>query len=89
MKTITLDVSNIQTKKALHIYLQYMLDLPAHYGRNLDALHDILAAESAEMRIVLAGAQHAQGELTAYMPGLLEVLEDAAQENGKIQVEVK
>ena len=89
MKTIVLDVSNIQTKKALHIYLQYMLDLPAHYGRNLDALHDVLAAESEPMRIVLCGAQHAQGELTAYMPSLLEVLEDAAQENEKLKVGVR
>ncbi len=89
MKTIVLDVSNIQTKKALHIYLQYMLDLPAHYGRNLDALHDVLAAESEPTGIVLCGAQHAQGELTAYMPSLLEVLEDAAQENEKLSFEVK
>lgn len=89
MKTITLDVSNIQTKRALHIYLQYMLELPAHYGRNLDALYDVLAAESEEMCLVLLGAQHAQGELTAYMPGLLEVLEDAAQENEKLTVEVR
>lgn len=89
MKTITLDVSHIHTKKALHIYLQYMLELPAHYGRNLDALYDVLSEQSEEMRIVLAGVQHAQGELTAYMPGLLEVLEDAAQESGKLNIEVK
>ena len=89
MKTIVLDVTHIQTKKALHIYLQYMLDLPAHYGRNLDALHDVLAEESEALRIVLCGAQHAQGELTAYMPALLEVLEDAAQENEKLSFEVK
>lgn len=89
MRTITIDVSNIHTKKALHIYLQYMLDLPSYYGKNLDALHDLLAEESEETRIVLVGAKTAQGELTAYMPGLLEVLEDAAQENAKLRIEVK
>lgn len=89
MKTITLDVGNIQTKRALHIYLQYMLDLPAHYGRNLDALHDVLAQESEQTHIVLCGAQAAQGELTAYMPALQEVLRDAAQENEKLHIEVK
>lgn len=89
MKTITIDVSNIQTKKALHIYLQYMLDLPAHYGRNLDALHDALAQESRETHIVLTGVQHAQGEMTIYMPGVLEVLEDAVQENARLHIEVK
>lgn len=89
MKTITLDVSNIHTRKALHIYLQYMLDLPTHYGRNLDALHDVLAEESEETRIVLCGVQKAQGELAAYMPGLIEVLEDSSRENAKLRVEMK
>ena len=41
MKTIRLDVTNIGTVKALHVYLAYMLDLPDYYGRNLDALHDV------------------------------------------------
>lgn len=89
MKTITLDVSCIQTRKALHIYLQYMLNLPGYYGKNLDALYDLLAQENEEMHIVLMGVQHAQGELTAYMPGLLEVLEDAARENEKLHIDVR
>lgn len=79
MKTIKLDVTNIQTVKALHIYLAYMLGLPAYYGRNLDALHDLLSETTESMRIVLAGDAAAE-EMAAYLPRLERVFEDCAQE---------
>ncbi|MGN0777038.1 MAG: barstar family protein [Candidatus Ventricola sp.] len=80
MKTIKLDVTNISTVKALHVYLAYVLDLPAYYGRNLDALHDVLGEICEQTRIVLTG-RPASGEMAAYLPRLARVLEDAAQEN--------
>ena len=48
MKTIRLDIEHIHTVRALHIYLAYMLDLPAHYGKNLDALYDVLTERGEE-----------------------------------------
>lgn len=89
MSRIELDVRNIDTIRALHIYLAYRLDLPAHYGKNLDALYDMLSTESRSMTLCLAGAGEAQGELAAYMPRLVRVLEDAAQVNDRICLEVK
>lgn len=80
MKTIRLDISHIHTVRALHIYLAYMLDLPAHYGRNLDALHDALGEESDRVHIVLAGEPESE-EMTAYLPRLIRVMEDSAQGN--------
>ena len=76
MKTIKLDISNISTVRALHIYLAYRLDLPAHYGRNLDALHDVLGEESEDMHLVLVG-EPASEEMAAYLPRLVRVLEDS------------
>ena len=83
MKTIKLNVANIQTVKALHIYLAYMLDLPAYYGRNLDALHDVLSEESEPIHILLSGMPNSE-EMMAYLPKLECVLSDCAQENDKI-----
>ena len=88
MNRIELDVRNIFTVRALHIYLAYRLDLPAHYGKNLDALYDVLTEESRMAAIRIAGTKEAQGELTAYMPKLLRVFEDAAGENERISVEI-
>jgi len=83
MKTIKLDISNIQTVKALHIYLAYMLELPAHYGRNLDALHDVLGEMDEPLRIELAGAA-CSDEMRAYQPQLERVFSDSGQENGRL-----
>ncbi|MBQ7887735.1 MAG: barstar family protein [Clostridia bacterium] len=83
MKTIRLDITHIQTVRALHIYLAYMLDLPAYYGRNLDALHDALCEESDLVHIALVGAP-ASGEMAAYLPRLERVMEDCAQENTRV-----
>ena len=88
MKTVTLDVRNIETVGALHIYLQYMLDFPAYYGRNLDALHDLLTEWSEETKIVLL-ADGVKGENAAYLPRLARVMNDAAQENEKLSVEIR
>lgn len=88
MNRIELDVRNIFTVRALHIYLAYRLDLPAHYGKNLDALYDVLTEESRTAAIRITGTKEAQGELTAYMPKLLRVFEDAAGENERISVEI-
>ena len=84
MKTIKLDISNISTVRALHIYLAYQLDLPAHYGRNLDALHDVLGEESEDMSLMLVG-EPASEEMAAYLPRLVRVLEDS--ENAHVHFE--
>ena len=87
MKRIELDISCIESVGALHIYLAYMLDLPAHYGRNLDALYDVLSTESDAAHIVLRGQAKAGSAVEAYLPGLIAVLEESAQENEKIRFE--
>jgi len=83
MKTIKLNVTNIQTVRALHVYLAYMLDLPAYYGKNLDALHDLLGETDERTCIVLSGTA-ASEEMAAYLPRLEAVLEDCAAENGAL-----
>lgn len=89
MRKIELDARNIQTVKAMHIYLQYRLDLPAYYGRNLDALFDLLSTESETTAITLLGPAPAGSEMEAYMPRLTAVFEDCAQENERIAFEMK
>jgi ribonuclease inhibitor len=44
MTTVTLDASH-DTMDAIYNTLQRELDLPAHFGRNLDALWDALTME--------------------------------------------
>lgn len=86
MRTVTLELNHIDTVAALHIYLQYMLALPAYYGRNLDALYDVLGDIAADTRVIVR-AREAHGEVAAYLPRLMRVLEDAAQANPCLRVE--
>lgn len=79
MKTIELDITNIQTVSALHVYIAWRLNLPAYYGKNLDALHDLLGEQGAGTCIVLRGAP-ASDEMAAYLPRLCRMLEDCAED---------
>lgn len=80
MKTIRLNVTNIATAKALQIYLAYMLELPAYYGKNLDALHDVLSEVCEPLRIELVG-EACSDEMHTYLPRLERVVKDCVQEN--------
>lgn len=86
MKTIKLDITNIQTVKALHIYLAWKLGFPAYYGKNLDALHDLLGECDEPMQILLTG-EAASEEMTAYLPRVERVLDDCAEENAYLHYE--
>ena len=86
MRKIRLDIRRIHTIEALHIYLQYMLDFPAYYGRNLDALYDLLCQESEPICMEVLYRLDADCETAAYVPGLLRVMRDAACENDRLSV---
>lgn len=86
MKTVKLDLTNIHTVRALHIYLAYMLELPPYYGKNLDALHDLLGEIGEQTCIVLKG-DAASEEMKAYLPRLEAVLADSAEENSALLYE--
>lgn len=86
MKTIDLDLRCIQTVRALHIYLQYRLGLPAHYGRNLDALFDCLTENPEETCLTLNMDEAPSAEMAAFLPRLMRVLEDAQQANPALHV---
>lgn len=86
MKRIELSLTNIQTVKALHIYLAYRLEAPDYYGGNLDALYDVLGEIAEPTRIVLTG-RPASAEMEAYVPRLERVLADAAQDSDRLEFE--
>ena len=89
MRTLTLDVRRIDTVAALQRYIQFVMGFAEHYGRNLDALHDMLGEMDRDTRIVLITGEKQSGELAAYLPRLIRVIEDAARENGHLKFEEK
>lgn len=86
MRDITLDLSPFEEKISLHRYLKETLDFPFYYGANLDALHDELASETENTRILVCYPKQPKGKMADYLPRLLRVFEDAARENYHLEV---
>ncbi len=87
MKTVVLELEHIHTPEALQIYLQYRLGFPAYYGRKLDALYDMLSEMTEQTHIVLRLPAKPTKAMEAYLPKLLHVFEDAANENQQLTME--
>ena len=81
MREITLDLTPFTEKLSLHRYLKETLNFPFYYGGNLDALHDERASEMAQTRIIVRYPAQPQGQMENYLPRLLRVFRDCAQEN--------
>ncbi len=69
-----LDGRRLSDKTEAHVYLQEMLPLPEYYGRNLDALYDVLTENSKDTLLWILHAE-------AVHPAITAVLEDAMEEN--------
>lgn len=74
-----LDGSCLRERETAHVYLQEMLEFPAWYGRNLDALFDLLTEQTEETMIFISNADLAD-------EGILETFTDAMEENPVLTV---
>ncbi len=82
---VILDGRFMTTRENAHEHLVRQLSLPDWYGRNLDALYDLLTAGTGAETITLTHAE-ALEELGAYGRRLLQVLRDAADHGGPVLV---
>ena len=89
MRTITLDLERMTSVPALHKYLRNALALPAHYGANLNALYDYLTVIAESTQIIVPANVTDNEKLGWYGEQLLQVLQDAAEENENLQVTIK
>lgn len=74
MKTVSLDASH-DTMDAIYSALQRQLNLPGHFGRNLDALHDVLTTDVAgPLEIVWKEHEWARARLGPHYDRLITTL---------------
>lgn len=88
MKTITISCSLMISREQTHDLLCAELSLPEYYGRNLDALHDCLTAISEPTCLRFENVSDARERLGGFARGLFRVLEDSAEENPCLCVEL-
>ena len=84
MKQITINCAAIGTMAELHEILARELDFPDWYGRNLDALHDVLTSITGTIR--LEGWQEARATLGRYGELASRVIAESALENEKLDI---
>lgn len=89
MKTIILDGEKMKTKREAHEYMSKAFDFPQYYGKNLDALWDILSVYDVPIHIVFKNAQAFKNNLEEYGNRILKVFLDAKEDNGNLSIEVE
>ena len=78
-QSFVVDLAGVQSAARLHAVLAAQLPLPAHYGRNLDAFHDVLTEFGGCWSIVF---RHAG----AVAKGLRAVCADAMEETPGLDI---
>ncbi len=91
MKTIYLSARSMTGAEAAHKYLKKKLRfLPDYYGMNLDALSECLREDlDTPTRIELPRAVTDEEHLGAYGQRMIDVFQDAAQENMNLKLVLK
>ena len=79
-RRFVVDLAGVRSAARLHAVLAEKLPLPECYGRNLDALYDVLTEFGANWRIVFRN-------VGASLKGLRAVCEDAVAETPGLEIE--
>ena len=79
--TVELDGRLMTDRGTAHDLLKQQLNLPDYYGRNLDALYDLLMEVSAETQITLVDPAAVVNFLGKYGQTLLSTIQEAAENN--------
>lgn len=86
---IILDGRAMIDRVSAHSHLVERLDLPTYYGRNLDALYDVLTDISTETEIILNDPGAVVELMGKYGEALLSTMQEAAEENPKLIVTLR
>ena len=81
MKLI-IDGSVLSEEAAVHDLFTRALDLPEWYGRNLDALYDVLTERGEPLRLLVRNRE----ALAEYAEDLLRTLAEEAAENPALEL---
>lgn len=87
--SIVLEGKAMADRVSAHNHLTERLELPSYYGRNLDALFDVLTEISQDTEIVLNDPSVVVELMGRYGEALLGTLQEAAEQNPNLTVTLK
>ena len=79
---LVIDGAALPAAEAVHDLFARALTLPAWYGRNLDALYDVLTERGEPLRLLVRNRE----ALAEYAEDLLRTLVEAAAENPALEL---
>ena len=85
---VVLDGRIMVSREAAHDLLAKMLKLPDYYGRNLDALYDVISDCTEDLDITVVHADVMLDHLGSYGNALLKTFIDASQNFERIDFSV-
>ncbi|MBQ2545097.1 MAG: barstar family protein [Clostridia bacterium] len=88
MRYVILNGAAVTDRKTLYDALEAHLELPDYFGRNLDALHDVLGDLLAAQPLTLEieGTETLLRTLGRYGEAFLHMLDDTAKENKSLRL---
>lgn len=86
MRKVFLDLRTVETTEQVHDILAQQLDFPSYYGRNLDALHDLLTEITEDTCIGVFAPEIPEEsakkrDIDRYLYKIKFVMRDAEEEN--------
>ncbi len=84
MKKIILDGNKMTTIEQAHSYIKEQLDLPEYYGKNLDALWDVLSVETTYKSIMLINHDSLVNNIGDYANRFINVFLEVSKINTNI-----
>ncbi|MDY4078030.1 MAG: barstar family protein [Clostridium sp.] len=85
MKEIILDCKEMSSKEKAHEYIMKKMSFPDYYGKNLDALYDILSTYDKEVYVKFINFESLFKQLGDYAVSLIDVFRESEEENTKIK----
>ena len=79
----------MKSREKAHAHIARRLSFPDYYGRNLDALHDLLTERREDTEIVIKGSKRLMEAMDGYGKRIIDVMLDAAEENKYLKVTLK
>ena len=68
-------------RQRTHDYIAEQLQFPAYYGKNLDALYDLLTEKKTPLEVRFWHTQEMKAHLGSYGSALLNTMQEAENDN--------
>ena len=80
MKYVFLDGEKIGNNASLHAAFAEALEFPDYYGKNLDALHDLLTELREPVTVIAVNTEALRAHISRRWNGFLRLMNDLAEE---------